>query len=202
MTLQDIDTYEAHSQMNTSLITDSEELRVLALLYYADYDRYKNLAHQEKPDLQTVDKRIGVEVTSAVDSNERKASGVFEAYKHGKTKRIKSVPELAAKISEYGSSYLLVDSKKTIAGVGSLGTGEKLQANLTNAIESKVKKAKGYEQFNELDLAVICNYPYSPYTLMLKRRSRTPRVRSSPAPAASAPRSSTSSAACWLSERL
>ncbi|MCR5478662.1 MAG: hypothetical protein K6F27_02230 [Ruminococcus sp.] len=141
--------------ISNRLVKISQEYRVLAVLRYLFPGKYEQMKHGDKPDLQDTINRIGIEVTTAVQEDDMKASRTFaEIDKSSRENLQKSLD----KIKKCG--YEIYDTSGIMHIVKS-GTIEAEKNCLCNAILKKCKKANNYEKdFKVIGLAVL--FPDNP----------------------------------------
>lgn len=128
-------------------LKDSQEYFVLAFLKYKFPDKYKDVFHADKPDLQG--NKIMVEVTTLEENKEMQASKEFAKYSENYDEwRIKKIE---------GTGYALENSADITSMYRSGGYNFELdQALLKKCVNVKTEKAKGYDAKNRtLELALV-----------------------------------------------
>ena len=116
-----------------------EQWAQLILVYYNE--EYKCLNPSDKPDLQSVDKSLGIEVTNIKSESEGYIDGNFATYVDPRANRIKRTKSLQ-NLNQYGIQ-IKFPGVMTKSG---MSDDERIQ-NVINAYKKKIGKISDYRNF-------------------------------------------------------
>ena len=143
--------------LSSEQVKQFQEFFALAVLRYTNPDIYNDFGKKDAPDLQSSDRKSGVEVTSATAENEAAISGDFVKYRLTKDNVRRSVLERkieknGGKIEQFGLSY-------------PVKTGSMEYQIVRNAILQKNKKLPNYKSngFEILELFVYYEGVFGPW---------------------------------------
>lgn len=134
-----------------SLWKYSDEYNVMATLMYYYPNKYWNLVHSDKPDLQYTD-LIGIEVTQCLEDSYNKSIGEWTNYRLGKNGKTyercnKIISEQGGQLFEFGITHRVSDESTQMKPI-------------INRLDNKFKKLKEYRSlFKECSLAIILEEP-------------------------------------------
>ena len=143
--------FEPDKITDPSLWKYSDEYKVMATLMYYYPNKYWNLVHSDKPDLQYTD-LIGIEVTQCLEDSYNKSIGEWTNYRLGKNGKTyercnKIISEQGGQLFEYGIIHRVSDERTQMEPI-------------INRLDNKFKKLKEYRSlFKECSLAIILEEP-------------------------------------------
>lgn len=127
-----------------------QEYRVLATLRYLFPNRFEKMITGESPDLHDSENNIGIEVTSAVNWKDMRASREFANFKY----RNKNIEKYKQAIASSGYSFTHIQD--SIVGISTFGTTDGEKIFFQESIQRKLNKLQKYKvKFNKIGLAVI-----------------------------------------------
>lgn len=130
----------------------SQEYRVLATLRYLYPNRFENMVTGESPDLQDNENGVGIEVTTAVDFRDMRASREFAnlQQKNGNTEKHKRA------IVSSGYSILPIPIKEDMVAISTSGTSDGEKFFFQESIRRKTEKIEQYQSnFKRMGLAIL-----------------------------------------------
>ena len=135
--------------ISSELVKASQEYRALAVLRYLFPGKFEQMEHGDKPDLQDNINHIGIEVTSAVQADDMKASRLLAEFDENSCEKLTKDLD---KIINCGYDINIIYGKMSISR---LGTADSEKTCLQNAIIKKCKKADKYKDYARIGLAVL-----------------------------------------------
>ena len=128
-----------------------DEIAVMALLIHFFPDKFYNLKHSDKPDLQ-IENLIRIEVTSGLHKSYNSSIGEFTNYRLGKNGKAEA--KLKKKIEQNGGEYI-----DNCIFHKSLSVEDQL-IPIRNCINNKLKKLSSYrDKYEECILTIILEVP-------------------------------------------
>lgn len=138
--------------INSELLKYSQEYRTLATLRYLYPGKYEAMELKDSPDLQDCDNGIGIEVTTAVRTNDMKATSAFARL--GQAASAQEVKKFNKRILESGHSLRITPWGKSLLSPSGTSNGEK--NCFQKAIQNKKAKFQKYKTtFDIVGLAVL-----------------------------------------------
>lgn len=136
--------------IKSDLQKHSQEYRVLATLRYIFPNRFESMVEREVLDLQDIKNGIGIEVTSAVDWKDMRASSELANLKHKNKNNEKH------KIAISTTGYLFLTIKECKYAIYTSGTSYGEKVYFQESIRKKIIKLPQYKaKFQKIGLAVI-----------------------------------------------
>mgnify|MGYP003298885110 CR=1 FL=1 len=143
--------FEPNKITDPSLWKYSDEYSVMATLMYFYPEKYWDLNHSDKPDLQYED-QIGIEVTQCLEDSYNKSIGEWTNYRLGKEGKSysrceKVISEQGGQLFEYGITHRVSDENTQMQPI-------------RDRMDKKFLKLKDYRnKFLECSLAIILEEP-------------------------------------------
>lgn len=148
----DIRNFQVTSALSTGLIKTSREYEALAILKYSFPEKFSILRKAERPDLQDLEGKLGVEVTWGGSPRDELISGESQKYSHAKTDGEKE--RILQKIRENGGNRDAFSTSYPI------GTSDSDKKNVIEVFHKKLKKVDNYRKsFQCVGLAIIIDIP-------------------------------------------
>lgn len=148
----EIRNYEVTTALPIEKIKTSREYYALAVLKYSFPEQFAGLRKGETPDLQDVDRNIGVEVTWGGSPRDEIINGESYKFSHAKSdndrkKCLQRIKENGGDRNEYSISYPV-----------STSDGDK--KHIQNVLTKKLKKIDSYRvRVNRIGLAILIDIP-------------------------------------------
>ena len=146
--------FESNKITDPSLWKYSDEYKVMATLMYYYPNKYWELLHADKPDLQ-LEKEIGIEVTQCLEDSYNKSIGEWTNYRLGKNGKTyerceKIISQQGGHLFEFGITHRVSDEHTQMEPI-------------KERMDKKYKKLKEYRSlFKECSLAIVLEEPVPP----------------------------------------
>lgn len=146
-----VKTKKFSSPIHSSILKHSQEYNVLAILRYLYPREFSTMINGEAPDLQDNENGVGIEVVSAAQENDMRASRAFSELRQTKDGDNKKSEERIR-----ASGYKIVSIQGNKVGISTIGTSDSEKALVQKIVQKKVGKIQQYKKnFRKVGLAIL-----------------------------------------------
>lgn len=142
---------EFSTSINSGIQKHSQEYKVLAILRYLYPQKFSTMINGEAPDLQDNENGVGIEVVSAAQENDMRASRAFSELHQTKGGDNEKSEE---RIRASGYKFVPVQGKKV--GISTTGTSDSEKVLVQKIVLKKAGKIQQYKKnFRKVGLAIL-----------------------------------------------
>ena len=139
---------EFSTSINSGIQKRSQEYKVLAILRYLYPQKFSTMINGEAPDLQDNENGVGIEVVSAAQENDMRASRAFSELKGRDNEKSEE------RIRASGYKFVPVQGKKV--GISTTGTSDSEKVLVQKIVLKKAGKIQRYKKnFRKVGLAIL-----------------------------------------------
>lgn len=148
------------SPINSGIQKHSQEYKVLAILRYLYPQKFSTMINGEAPDLQDSENGVGIEVVSAAQQDDMRASRAFS-----ELHQTKGVNDEKNEERIRASGYKFVPVQGNIVGISTTGTSDGEKMLVQKIVLKKAEKIQQYKKnFRKVGLAILFSETPTSYT--------------------------------------